>query len=64
MLRTGKYALAHLKRPLVNYNQFTRGLNSTEVIERELKYGAHNYDTVPVALCRGKGMFLDIYLFE
>lgn len=30
---------------------------TAEIIEREEKYGAHNYHPLPVALSRGKGMF-------
>ena len=30
---------------------------SKEVFEKEDKYGAHNYHPLPVALCRGKGLF-------
>ena len=31
---------------------------TAEIIEREEKYGAHNYHPLPVALSRGKGMFV------
>uniref|UniRef100_A0A915JZL3 Ornithine aminotransferase n=1 Tax=Romanomermis culicivorax TaxID=13658 RepID=A0A915JZL3_ROMCU len=33
-------------------------ISSEQVFEREYKYGAHNYKPVPVALVRGKGIFL------
>ncbi|XP_031367245.1 ornithine aminotransferase, mitochondrial-like [Apis dorsata] len=35
-----------------------RTLTSKQVFERELKYGAHNYDPIPIALCRGEGPFV------
>ncbi|XP_077294277.1 ornithine aminotransferase, mitochondrial-like [Arctopsyche grandis] len=38
--------------------QSIRLISSEDVIQRELKYGAHNYDPVPVALCRGKGVYV------
>ena len=31
-----------------------------EVFEREATYGAHNYHPIPVALCKGK----DIYVWD
>lgn len=31
---------------------------SQKVFEREDKYGAHNYHPLPVALCKGKGVFV------
>lgn len=33
-------------------------LKSEAVFEREAKYGAHNYHPLPVALCKGKGVFV------
>lgn len=33
-------------------------LTTKQVIEREDKYGAHNYHPLPVALCRGQGLCL------
>lgn len=35
--------------------QAPQQLTSKQVIEREEKYGAHNYHPLPVALTRGKG---------
>lgn len=35
--------------------QVQQQLTSKQVIEREEKYGAHNYHPLPVALTRGKG---------
>ncbi|BDA92381.1 hypothetical protein E3AUHO_50670 [Klebsiella pneumoniae subsp. pneumoniae] len=31
---------------------------SDDIFEREYKYGAHNYHPLPVALERGKGIYL------
>ncbi|XP_054161617.1 ornithine aminotransferase, mitochondrial-like [Oppia nitens] len=31
---------------------------SQEVFDREAKYGAHNYHPLPVALCKGKGVYV------
>ncbi|XP_022899885.2 ornithine aminotransferase, mitochondrial-like [Onthophagus taurus] len=36
----------------INSNQ------TKDVIEREKKFGAHNYDPIPVALTKGKGVFV------
>uniref|UniRef100_A0A336K6D8 Ornithine aminotransferase n=1 Tax=Culicoides sonorensis TaxID=179676 RepID=A0A336K6D8_CULSO len=33
-------------------------LTSKEVFEREDQYGAHNYHPLPVALCKGKGIYV------
>ncbi|KAJ4435860.1 hypothetical protein ANN_18480 [Periplaneta americana] len=33
-------------------------LTSQDVFDREDKYGAHNYHPLPVALCRGEGVFM------
>lgn len=35
-----------------------RQASSQSVIEREDRYGAHNYDPLPVALAKGKGVFV------
>ena len=35
-----------------------RTITSLEAFEREEKYGAHNYQCIPVALCRGEGVFV------
>jgi ornithine--oxo-acid transaminase len=34
------------------------GPNSEAIFEREYKYGAHNYKPVPVALCKGEGVYV------
>lgn len=33
-------------------------ISSQEVFDRENKYGAHNYHPLPVALCRGSGVYM------
>ena len=32
-------------------------LFSQDIFEKEAKYGAHNYHPIPVALCKGEGMY-------
>ena len=41
-------------KPAVN----NQGTSSQRVYDREDKYGAHNYHPLPVALCRGKGVYV------
>lgn len=36
----------------------TPAVSSAQVFEREDKYGAHNYHPIPVALCRGQGVYV------
>ena len=36
----------------------TRQLSAKEVFDVEARYGAHNYHPIPVALARGKGIFV------
>ena len=35
-----------------------RGLSSQQIFEKEEKYGATNYQPLPVALSRGKGLYV------
>ncbi|KAL1516771.1 hypothetical protein ABEB36_000629 [Hypothenemus hampei] len=35
-----------------------RSISSKEVFEKEEKYAAHNYHPLPVALCKGKGVYM------
>lgn len=35
-----------------------RGISSQEIFARENKFGGHNYHPLPVALCRGEGVFM------
>jgi hypothetical protein len=37
-------------------------ITSREVFDREEKYGAHNYHSLPVALCHGKGKLQNLTL--
>lgn len=37
-------------------------LSSDLIFEREAKYGAHNYHPLPVALERGKGILVRLFL--
>ncbi|XP_008559382.2 ornithine aminotransferase, mitochondrial isoform X1 [Microplitis demolitor] len=46
-----------INRPF-KISQVTRGITSQEIFTREDKYGAHNYHPLPVALCRGEGVFM------
>lgn len=50
-------------RPLVSSGRLTASSSapspkSEAIIDRELKFGAHNYAPLPVALCRGEGVFV------
>ena len=51
---------AKLRSP--NYSQKIliqiQGPNSFAVFERENKFGAFNYHPIPVALCRGEGVYV------
>ncbi|XP_011647198.1 ornithine aminotransferase, mitochondrial isoform X2 [Pogonomyrmex barbatus] len=40
------------------YIKCHRTLTSQQIFDRESKYGAHNYDPLPVALCRAQGVFM------
>ena len=46
-----------LQRSLATY-QSSRSMTSQQVFEKEAKYGAHNYHPIPVALSKGKGIFV------
>lgn len=39
-------------------NHCARTLTSRQVIDRESKYGAHNYHPLPVALTKAEGVFM------
>ena len=45
--------LSTAAQPLVNDK-----MTSKEVFEREAKFGAHNYHPIPVALSKGKDIFV------
>ncbi|KAG5345030.1 OAT protein, partial [Acromyrmex heyeri] len=44
--------------PQSQHIQCHRTLTSQQVFDRESKYGAHNYHPLPVALCKGQGVFM------
>lgn len=54
LLATGSTS-RHYRVSLTEQEVFDR---EQEIFDREYKYGAHNYAPVPVALCRGKGVFV------
>ena len=45
-------------RNLLRQNQRFASSKTREYIERETKYGAHNYAPLPVVLTRGEGVFM------
>lgn len=46
------------KAPTAFEYQAADQLTSQVVFDRENKYGAHNYHPLPVALCKGDGVYL------
>ena len=47
-----------LKPPAKMTSLPTRELSAKEVFDVEARYGAHNYHPIPVALAKGKGIFV------
>ncbi|XP_047005036.1 ornithine aminotransferase, mitochondrial isoform X1 [Schistocerca americana] len=47
-----------LKASAAAQPKMSQKLTTEQVLEREEKYGAHNYHPLPVALCRGKGVYM------
>ncbi|XP_049858683.1 ornithine aminotransferase, mitochondrial isoform X1 [Schistocerca gregaria] len=47
-----------LKASAAAQPKMSEKLTTEQVLEREEKYGAHNYHPLPVALCRGKGVYM------
>ena len=43
---------------LGSYRYSSTNLTSQEIFDRESKYGAHNYAPLPVALCKGEGVYV------
>lgn len=37
---------------------FRRSVSSLDIFKRERKYGANNYESMPVALCKGEGVYV------
>lgn len=46
------------KAPTAIDYQSANQITSQTVFDREDKYGAHNYHPLPVALCKGEGVYL------
>lgn len=44
--------------PSKTSNECHKKMTSMAVFQREQKYGAHNYHPIPVALCRGAGVYV------
>ena len=53
-LRPNLRLLSTAAQPLVKREK----MSSKEVFEREAKFGAHNYHPIPVALSKGKDIFV------
>jgi len=51
-----KFRNSFLCRSNKIHSRFVRNISSQEVFEKESKYGATNYQPLPVALARGKGV--------
>ena len=45
-------------RACISYRHYGTPLTPQAVFDREDKFGAHNYRPIPVALSRGKGIFV------
>ena len=50
----------HKQKPCTKmaYWDTIRALSSKEVFDKESQFGAHNYHPIPVALSKGKGVFV------
>lgn len=55
-----RFALPNFRTALRSLSTAQSALPITpdEIFERERKYGAHNYHPLPVALCKGEGIFV------
>ncbi|XP_018050011.1 PREDICTED: ornithine aminotransferase, mitochondrial isoform X2 [Atta colombica] len=58
VLQNIKRSSKTLLLPQSQHIQCHRTLTSQQVFDRESKYGAHNYHPLPVALCKGQGVFM------
>lgn len=47
-----------LSRKLLGTSTRCTQLSSQEIFQREDTYGAHNYHPLPVALCKGEGVYV------
>ncbi|XP_022342745.1 ornithine aminotransferase, mitochondrial-like [Crassostrea virginica] len=57
------YSVGNACQKLTGLQQHVRGVanitaKSQAVFDREAKYGAHNYHPLPVAICKGEGVFM------
>ena len=54
------YRACFRKRSLhpCNCRRYSTPLTSQQVFERDKRHGAHIYDSVPVALCKGEGVYV------
>lgn len=54
--------LRRLTRTQLPANQLAclsrRSISSKDIFQRERKYGANNYQSIPVALCKGEGVYV------
>ncbi|XP_040579954.1 ornithine aminotransferase, mitochondrial [Lepeophtheirus salmonis] len=53
-----KNCLSIFKSSIPNRKFGFRSLSTNKVIEREAKYGAHNYSPIPIAIAKGKGIYV------
>ncbi|CAB4057765.1 rocD [Lepeophtheirus salmonis] len=53
-----KNCLSIFKSSIPNRKFGFRSLSTNQVIEREAKYGAHNYSPIPIAIAKGKGIYV------
>jgi len=61
--KTSKFAVSFIEQSMRSMatravGPTTIGAKSEAIFARENKYGAHNYHPLPVALCKGEGVFL------
>jgi ornithine--oxo-acid transaminase len=45
-------------QPFRQHSHESVSANTKEVVDKELRFGAHNYHPIPVALTKGKGKIL------
>ena len=58
-LRSKLWRLSRLLPSTTNSRYSTvLGPKSNAIFEKEKKFGAHNYESLPVALCKGEGIFV------
>ena len=57
LVRTLRSGPLFKRSPIMTTTQ-TMQLSSKDIFDKESKYGAHNYHPIPVALAKGKGIFV------